>query len=61
MRSTYASFWLFYFISATNEEGSKDKIENDKEVPMKKNSVELFQEPKHDATPFPKGKKEYSL
>ena len=55
----------------TNEEGSKDKIENlklvdtssvhDKEVPMRKNSVELVQEPKHDSTPFPKGKKEYSL
>ena len=55
----------------TIEEDSKDKIENlklvntssvhNKEVPTKKNSVELVQEPEHDATPFPKGKKEYSL
>ena len=55
----------------TNEEDSKDKIENlklvntssvhNKEVPMKKKSLELVQEPEHDATPFPKGKKEYSL
>ena len=54
----------------TNEEGSKDKIENLKlvntssvheKVPMKKNPVELVKEPEHDATLFPKGKKEYSL
>ena len=57
----------------TNEEGSKDKIENlkpvdtssvhNKEVPMEKKSVELIQETKDDATPgpFPKGKKENSL
>ena len=50
--------WLF------NEEGSKD-TENlkpssvhNKEVPMKKKSVELIQEAEADATPFPKGKKE---
>ena len=57
--------WLF------NEEGSKDKTENlkpvttssvhNKEVPMKKKSVELIQEAEDDATPFPKGKKKYSL
>ena len=55
----------------TNEEGSKDKIENlepvntssvhNKEVPMKKKSEELIEETEDDATPFPKGKKEYSL
>ena len=55
----------------TIEEDSKDKIENlklvntssvhNKEVPMKKKSVELVQEPEHDTGPFPKGKKEYSL
>ena len=57
--------WLF------NEEGSKDKTENlkpvttssvhNKEVPMKNKSVELIQEAEDDATPFPKGKKDYSL
>ena len=57
--------WLF------NEEGSKDKTENlkpvttssvhNKEVPMKNKSVELIQEAEDDATPFPKGKKKYSL
>ena len=54
----------------TNEEGSKDKIENlklvntssvHKEVPMKKDPVELVKESEQDATLFPKGKKEYSL
>ena len=53
----------------TNEEGSKDKIENlkpehtnsihNKEVPMKKKSEELIQETEDDEVlgPFPKGKK----
>ena len=55
----------------TIEEDSKDKIENlklantssvhNKELPMKKKSVELVQEPEHYTSPFPKGKKEYSL
>ena len=57
----------------TNEEGSKDKIENlepvntssvhNKEVPMKKKSAEPVQEAEDDETlgPFPKGKKQYSL
>ena len=47
----------------TNEESSKDKIENLKplhntEVPIEKKSEELIQETEDDATPFPKGKKE---
>ena len=53
----------------TNEESSKDKIENlepvdtssvhNKEVPMEKKSVELVQETEDDEVlgPFPKGKK----
>ena len=55
----------------TNEKGSKDKFENlnpvntrsdhNKEVPMEKESEDLIQKTEDDATPFPKGKKEYSL
>ena len=53
----------------TNEESSKDKIENlkpvdtssvhNKDVPMEKRSVELAQETEDDEAlgPFPKGKK----
>ena len=55
----------------TNEESSKDKIENlkpvstssahNKEVPLEKKSAELIKDTEDDATLFPKGKKEYSF
>ena len=69
MRLAESRIFMTPNVWLTNEEDSKDIIENLKlvntgshrhrhEVPMKKNPMELVQEPEHDGTLFPKGKTE---